>query len=112
MVGGVLPLAYVPLLSVFVFTSRDHNLPVRHVPDWVPGTGWKRRANIIKKDVLEMVHVPHQMVKEQVVRVLLAAIKYDVNAGFSDYSETARPKLLLRPTCWKNPALSSLSRRT
>jgi hypothetical protein len=44
--------------------------PVRYIPDWVPGTGWKHRANGIKKDVLDMVYVPHNMVKEQLVRVL------------------------------------------
>jgi cytochrome P450 len=39
---------------------------LRYVPDWVPGTQWKRRANGIKKNVLAMVHVPHDMVKAQV----------------------------------------------
>jgi hypothetical protein len=44
-------------------------LPVRYIPDWVPGTGWKHRAKGIRKNVLDMVHIPHNMVKEQLVRV-------------------------------------------
>jgi len=46
--------------------SRRHQL-VKYIPEWFPGTGWKRTAAEYKASTEEMVHVPHEMVKRQLV---------------------------------------------
>ena len=43
------------------------SLLVKHVPDWFPGTGFKRRARHGMKLSYEMVNAPFNTVKEDIV---------------------------------------------
>src|SRR5258706_2736042 len=41
---------------------------VKYVPDWFPGTGWKQTAAKYKASTEEMACIPHDMVKQQLMR--------------------------------------------
>ena len=43
--------------------SRD--CIVRHVPDWMPGTGFKKTAKRWKRTLTELAEKPHAFVKKQ-----------------------------------------------
>jgi len=53
-------------LSFFAFVS-EHLSQVRHIPDWVPGAGFKRKASAWASTLREMVDLPHNFVKQQMV---------------------------------------------
>jgi hypothetical protein len=55
-----------------IIFSLSHVLLVKHVPDWFPGTGFKRRARHGKKLSTEMVNAPFDMVKQDLVRLHFA----------------------------------------
>ena len=40
---------------------------MRYVPSWFPGAGWKVKAKRFANTLTEMVDVPHQFVKDQMV---------------------------------------------
>jgi hypothetical protein len=44
---------------------------VRHLPEWLPGAGFKRKAKILRKKVIDMHTLPFQFVKEQLVSFFL-----------------------------------------
>ena len=57
-----------PLSLFFFHLPRPSLFPiVRYVPDWFPGTGWKAKAKLLKKLCDDMVGVPFQFVKDQMV---------------------------------------------
>jgi len=47
-------------------TGSEYHL-VRHVPDWFPGTSWKRTAASWADTLARMADGPHQFVKDQMV---------------------------------------------
>lgn len=40
---------------------------VRYIPSWFPGAGWKRKGEAYRANMDQMVAVPHQFVKDQMV---------------------------------------------
>jgi hypothetical protein len=52
---------------VNAFSFLTLSLLVKHVPDWFPGTGFKRRARHGMKLSYEMVNAPFNTVKEDIV---------------------------------------------
>jgi hypothetical protein len=40
---------------------------VKHVPEWMPGAGFKRKAKEWRKLSQAMINVPYEMVKEKFV---------------------------------------------
>ena len=51
-------------------TFTDDNILVKHVPEWFPGTGFKKKAREWRKLSEAMINEPYEMVKEKVVRIL------------------------------------------
>jgi hypothetical protein len=45
-------------------------LPVKHVPEWMPGAGFKSRARRWRASTLEMVSAPFMAVKKNLVSIL------------------------------------------
>jgi hypothetical protein len=43
------------------------NIIVRHLPEWFPGAGFKKKARIWKKGVKDMPTIPFQFVKKELV---------------------------------------------
>lgn len=43
-------------------------MPVRYVPEWFPGAGWKRKISKYKKSLQLMVDEPYEWAKKQMVR--------------------------------------------
>lgn len=41
---------------------------LRYLPEWFPGAGFRRSARIWKRELLDMVNIPHQHAKRQMVR--------------------------------------------
>ena len=53
-----------------VFMCRlYYGLPVRHIPGWFPGAGFKRLAQRCREQVDEMINLPFQSAKNEVVRL-------------------------------------------
>jgi hypothetical protein len=56
-----------------VFSLFPHNyltnVTVKYLPEWFPGAGFKKKAKIWRKTVLNMPNAPFQFVKEQIVSV-------------------------------------------
>ena len=50
-----------------VLTSTAH--AVRHVPEWFPGTGWKKKVPKYRKTLQDMFNLPYDWVKQQAVRL-------------------------------------------
>ena len=48
----------------------DDILQVKHVPEWFPGAGFKKKAREWRKLSEAMINEPYEMVKEKVVRIL------------------------------------------
>ena len=55
------------IISSLLFFVLPWLVIVRYVPDWFPGTGWKVKGKILKGLLEEMVEVPFQFVKDQMV---------------------------------------------
>lgn len=55
-------------LTLFIRFFDAFTMSVRHVPDWMPGTEFKRIAVQCRRDIDRMVNLPHAFVKQQVVR--------------------------------------------
>ena len=51
-------------------TFTDDNILVKHVPEWFPGAGFKKKAREWRKLSEAMINEPYEMVKEKVVRIL------------------------------------------
>ena len=41
---------------------------LRFVPSWFPGAGWKRKGEVYRANMTRMSDIPHQFVKDQMVR--------------------------------------------
>jgi len=56
-------------LSSCLDIVKDLILPlsVRHIPDWVPGAGFKKTAMEWRHTLAQMAEGPHQFVKQQMV---------------------------------------------
>jgi hypothetical protein len=67
----VMPIRVFLLAPFFFVTKLFFVSPVRHIPDWVPGAGFKRRASAWATTLREMVDLPHNFVKQQMVSVHL-----------------------------------------
>jgi hypothetical protein len=63
--------------SNFVWIVLTHSI-VQCLPDWFPGTGFKRRAQYGRKLSHEMVNAPFNMVKEDLVTFATQLLTYDV----------------------------------
>lgn len=61
-------------LSLIIRLFNPFTTSVRHVPDWMPGTEFKRIAAKCRRDIDRMVNLPHAFVKQQVVRMPLGCI--------------------------------------
>lgn len=55
------------LLLKYVLRINDVTLSVKNLPDWMPGTGFKRIAAKWKGDLHKIVDLPHAFVKQQMV---------------------------------------------
>jgi hypothetical protein len=88
------------LLSV----CADHlrTLAVRHIPDWVPGAGFKKTANAWAATLREMVDLPHNFVKQQMVGALSIISRAGLYSGV-----IRRPAL---PQCPSHRACSRTNR--
>jgi len=93
---------------------------VRYVPGWFPGAGWKAKAKRFANTLTEMVDVPHQFVKHQMVSwcscrkypILPVIFLYpsfpptDTNVGVMELERPQRAST----TCWvlavANPTLT------
>lgn len=66
--------SYITSYPVSVTTSMNPNSPypiVKHVPDWMPGADFKKKAKDWAATLNELVEQPHNFVKQQIVRRLL-----------------------------------------
>lgn len=61
------PACSLPPRSRDLLSFSRYPYSVKHVPDWFPGTGFKRRARHGKKLSYEMVNAPFNMVKQDLV---------------------------------------------
>lgn len=77
--GGPSTLLYVnssvfSYLSLFIRLYNALTTSVRHVPDWMPGTEFKRIAAKCRRVLDRMVNLPHAFVKQQVVSSCLLVV--------------------------------------
>ena len=52
-----------------VYFSSAHSFPVRHVPEWVPGAGFKKKARIWREQVVELAETPFGNIKQAMVSI-------------------------------------------
>lgn len=53
-------------------TYRVDHIPfMRFIPSWMPGGGFKKEAKVFRQSLLDMINVPFDLVKKQMVRMLL-----------------------------------------
>jgi len=59
-----------PVVLFFIikrFSSYSNLSPVKYVPEWMPGAGFKTKAKEWRKLSQAMINVPYNMVKEKFV---------------------------------------------
>jgi hypothetical protein len=76
---------------------------VKHVPEWMPGAGFKTKAKKWRKLSQAMINVPYDMVKEKFVSGLSFTL-------FSNISQLATRKRALRYLVSSLPAWSKMPR--
>jgi len=74
---------------------------VKHVPEWMPGAGFKTKAKEWRKLSQAMINVPYDMVKEKFVSGVSFAL-------FSSISQLAIRKMALRSLVSSLPAWSKM----
>lgn len=47
---------------------NQQNFSVRHIPAWVPGASFKRKATEFREEMDKITQFPHRWAKEQIVR--------------------------------------------
>jgi hypothetical protein len=71
-IPGLMPVDLFPIcqlcLPLFSVLFSDFRVPlVKYLPAWLPGMGFKRHANALRKDVEIMKYELFEMAKEQMV---------------------------------------------
>lgn len=67
------------LVHFHVFSQLTRH-PVRHLPDWLPGTGFKETARSWASTLSEMVEGPHNFVKEQMVVIMSFSVLHPLTS--------------------------------
>ena len=50
----------------------SHICLVRHIPEWMPGASFRRKAKIWRKSIIRMPMAPYEAVKEALVSDILS----------------------------------------
>lgn len=81
---GSFTVDYIPMCKYIAQISRCLELsqsptPVKHLPSWLPGAGFKRQAHTWSRVVRAMIDEPFAMVKDRMVR----GMNHDLNKDLS-----------------------------
>jgi len=65
--GFLVDLIPASVCPLFFDVELTHSRLVRHLPEWFPGAGFKKKAKLWSSTLHELVEQPHNYVKEQLV---------------------------------------------
>ena len=79
-------------------------LPVRYVPDWIPGAGFKRLPPGTREDLHAFLHTPFEQVKKQMVGTFMPYLTSARRADGESLSLPAQPYLATPRPCLRRQA--------
>ena len=79
-------------------------LPVRFVPDWIPGAGFKRLPPGTREDLHAFLHTPFEQVKKQMVGTFMPHLTSAGRADGESLSLPAQPYLATPRPCLRRQA--------
>ncbi len=69
---------------------------LRHLPPWLPGTGFFKFADICTKELNDLANTPYNFVKEQMVRLLVPFLDVMADAGMPKHNGPELPSYTSR----------------